>query len=167
MCRYLPKVISKKLIFLASLRSLAGAGSVSQRYNVKVLVFRTSVPVPDPYVFGPPGSASRSISLRYGSEDPDPHLDLYQKVTDPSKHWFSSTGRPIIPWSPCSRRTCGTWGWIRLLSTGAAFRSHGARRAQSGRAGNPARTRTFHLHTHSSLAHSTLGRIYNISNWNR
>ncbi len=29
------------------------------------------------------GSASRSVSQRYGSEDPDPHPDLYQNVTDP------------------------------------------------------------------------------------
>jgi hypothetical protein len=42
-----------------------------------------SVPNPypdlDPYVFGPPGS----VSQRYGSEDLDPHPDLYQNVTDP------------------------------------------------------------------------------------
>ncbi len=31
----------------------------------------------DPYVFGPP----RSVSQRYGSEDP--HLDPYQNVMDP------------------------------------------------------------------------------------
>jgi len=29
------------------------------------------------------GSASGSVSQRYGSEDPDPHLDPYQSVTDP------------------------------------------------------------------------------------
>ncbi len=35
----------------------------------------TSVPNPhlDPYVFGPPGSASGSVSQRYESEDPDPY----------------------------------------------------------------------------------------------
>ncbi len=47
-----------------------------------------SVPNPHPnledlYVFGPPGSASRSVSQRYGSEDPDPHPDPYQNITDP------------------------------------------------------------------------------------
>jgi|688.fasta_scaffold236486_3 hypothetical protein len=28
-------------------------------------------------------SASGSVSLRYGSEDPDPHLDPYKNVSDP------------------------------------------------------------------------------------
>ncbi len=35
----------------------------------------------DPYVLGHPGSASGSVSQRYGSEDPDTHP--YQNVTDP------------------------------------------------------------------------------------
>jgi hypothetical protein len=32
----------------------------------------------DPYVFGPPGSASGSVSQTYGSEDlhPDPHQNV-------------------------------------------------------------------------------------------
>jgi hypothetical protein len=34
------------------------------------------------HVFGPPESASESVSWRYRSEDPDP----YQYVTDP-QHW--------------------------------------------------------------------------------
>jgi hypothetical protein len=38
---------------------------------------------PDPYVFGPPGSASGTVRQRYGSEDPDP----YQNVTDPQHCW--------------------------------------------------------------------------------
>jgi hypothetical protein len=33
------------------------------------------------------GSASGSVSQRYGSEDPDPHPDPYQNVTDP-QHWY-------------------------------------------------------------------------------
>jgi hypothetical protein len=36
----------------------------------------------DPYVFGPPGSPSVSVSKRYGSEDLHPHPDLYQNVAD-------------------------------------------------------------------------------------
>jgi hypothetical protein len=35
--------------------------------------------VGDPYVFGPPRSATGSVSQRHGSEDPDP----YQNVTEP------------------------------------------------------------------------------------
>ncbi len=35
----------------------------------------------DPYVFGPPGSASGSVRQRYGSVDPD--MDPYQNVADP------------------------------------------------------------------------------------
>jgi hypothetical protein len=31
------------------------------------------------------GSASGSVSQKYGSEDPDPHPDLYQNVTDGSE----------------------------------------------------------------------------------
>jgi hypothetical protein len=31
----------------------------------------TGVSDPDPYIIGPPGSASESVSQRYGSEDPD------------------------------------------------------------------------------------------------
>jgi hypothetical protein len=31
----------------------------------------------------PPRSASGSVSLRYGSENPDPHPDPYQNITDP------------------------------------------------------------------------------------
>jgi hypothetical protein len=51
----------------------------------------TSVLDPDPYVFGPPGSASGSVSPKYGSgsvsqryrsEDPNPHPDPYHNVTD-------------------------------------------------------------------------------------
>jgi hypothetical protein len=42
------------------------------------------------YVFGPPGSASGSISHRYESEDPDPHPDPYQNVTVSQ---ISNTGR--------------------------------------------------------------------------
>ena len=38
----------------------------------------TSVPNPDLYVFGPPRSASESVSQRYGSEYPDPHPDPYK-----------------------------------------------------------------------------------------
>ncbi len=38
--------------------------------------------VPDPYVFGPLGSASLSVSQKYVSKEPDPHLDPYQNVTD-------------------------------------------------------------------------------------
>ncbi len=37
----------------------------------------------DPYVSGPPGSASGPDSQRYRSKDPDPHPDPYQNVTDP------------------------------------------------------------------------------------
>jgi hypothetical protein len=48
-----------------------------------------SVPDPhpdlDPLCFGHPGSASGSVSQRYGSEYP--HPDLYQNVTDPQR-WF-------------------------------------------------------------------------------
>ncbi len=36
-------------------------------------------PHPDPYVFGPPGSA---VSQRYGYEDP--HPDPYPNITDPN-----------------------------------------------------------------------------------
>ncbi len=40
-------------------------------------------PDPDPsnpwYVFGPPGSGSRSISQRYGSADPDPDPNQNEK----------------------------------------------------------------------------------------
>jgi hypothetical protein len=38
-----------------------------------------------PSVFGPPGSACRFVSQRYGSKDPDSHPDPYtkQNVTDP------------------------------------------------------------------------------------
>ncbi len=52
----------------------------------------TSVPNPhpNPYVFGPPRSASGSVSKRYGSEDPDQHLDPYQNVTDKNA-WSSFT----------------------------------------------------------------------------
>ncbi len=32
------------------------------------------------------GFASGSVSQRYGSEDPNPHPDPYQNVTDP-EHW--------------------------------------------------------------------------------
>jgi hypothetical protein len=32
-------------------------------------------------------SASRSVSHKYGFENPDPNLDPYQNVTDP-EHWF-------------------------------------------------------------------------------
>ncbi len=57
----------------------------------------TSVPDPvaDPYVFGPPGSASGSASQWYGSEDSDP----YQNVTDP-QHCFSQK-RKILNWKNC------------------------------------------------------------------
>ncbi len=41
---------------------------------------------PDPDLFGS-GSASGSVSQRYGSEDPDPHTDPYKNVMDP-EHWF-------------------------------------------------------------------------------
>ncbi len=34
------------------------------------------------------GSTSGSVSQKYGSEDPHPHPDLYQKVTDP-EHWIN------------------------------------------------------------------------------
>jgi hypothetical protein len=37
----------------------------------------------DPDVFWPPGSASGSVSQRYGCEDPDPHPNPYKNVTDP------------------------------------------------------------------------------------
>jgi hypothetical protein len=33
--------------------------------------------------FKPPGSASGSVTQRYGSEDPHPHPDPYQNATDP------------------------------------------------------------------------------------
>jgi hypothetical protein len=51
----------------------------------------TSVPDPDPnpYVFGLPGSASWSVSQRYGSENP--HPNPYQNLTDPQhcrKHCY-------------------------------------------------------------------------------
>ncbi len=46
-----------------------------------------SVPNPDPYVLGPRGSKSGSVSQRYGSEDQDQHPDPYQNVTDP-QHWL-------------------------------------------------------------------------------
>ncbi len=36
--------------------------------------------------FGPFESAFGSVRQRYGSEDPDPHTDPYQNVTDP-QHW--------------------------------------------------------------------------------
>ncbi len=47
------------------------------RKNLIFYCFVTSLrlftTVPDPYVFGPPGSASGSVRQRYGSEDPDPY----------------------------------------------------------------------------------------------
>ncbi len=50
-----------------------------------------SVPDPDPWdpylCFGPPWYASGSASQRHGSEDPEPHPDPYQNVTDP-QHWL-------------------------------------------------------------------------------
>ncbi len=59
----------------------------------------TTVPDSDPhpypydlYVFGPPGSASGSVSQRYGCEDPDP----YGNVTDP-QHWSVHSGKPVRP----------------------------------------------------------------------
>ncbi len=45
-----------------------------------------SIPDPNPYVFGPPRSAFRSVIQRYESADPEPHPDPYQTVTDP-QHW--------------------------------------------------------------------------------
>jgi hypothetical protein len=43
--------------------------------------------VKEPLMFlGAPGSASGTVSQRYGTEDQ--HPDLYQNVTDP-QHWFS------------------------------------------------------------------------------
>ena len=47
-------------------------------------------PDPDPYVLGPPGSASRSVCQRYGYEDPDPDSD--QNDTDPH-HCFPEIGQ--------------------------------------------------------------------------
>ncbi len=57
------KKVGKTLIFYCFVTSL------------RLVVFEewckcTDVPDPDPYVLGPPGSAS--VSPRYGSEDPDP-----------------------------------------------------------------------------------------------
>jgi hypothetical protein len=49
----------------------------------------TSVPNPDPYVFGLPDPVA--VSQRYGSEDPDP----YQNVTDP-QHCFRGNVLPAI-----------------------------------------------------------------------
>ncbi len=50
------------------------------------LMFLTSLwlftGVPDPYVFGPPGS----VRQRHGSEDPDSHPDPYQNAKEP-QHW--------------------------------------------------------------------------------
>jgi hypothetical protein len=45
---------------------------------------------PDPYVFGPPRSASGSVRQRYGSEDLNLHPDPYQNGTHPQHcliHW--------------------------------------------------------------------------------
>jgi hypothetical protein len=41
--------------------------------------------------FGPPGSASGSVTQSYESEDPD--RDSYQNVTDPPQHWYKD-GKP-------------------------------------------------------------------------
>jgi hypothetical protein len=42
-------------------------------------------------MFGHPGSASGCVSQKYGPEDPDPHPDPYQNVTDP-QHCSELTG---------------------------------------------------------------------------
>ncbi len=52
--------------------------SLKNDVNIPVFRFRIRIWI---LVFGPPGSASRSVSQRYGSEDPDP--DPYKNVTDP------------------------------------------------------------------------------------
>jgi hypothetical protein len=47
-------------------------------------MYQCSEPASGSVSFEPPGSASGSVSQKYGSEDPDPHP--YQNVTDP-QHW--------------------------------------------------------------------------------
>jgi hypothetical protein len=58
---------------------------------------------PDPYVFGPPGPASESVSQSYGSEDPDQHPDPYQNVTDPQHcfcKFFFKMGQFVLNYIP-------------------------------------------------------------------
>ncbi len=70
------------------------SSSTNSKKNLDFYCFVTSLRLftgvsdshPYPYVFRPPGSASGSVRQRYGSEDPDPHPDLYQNFTDP-QHW--------------------------------------------------------------------------------
>jgi hypothetical protein len=82
-----------------------------------VTSFRLFTNVPDPrpdpdlkdlYVFGPPGSASGCLRQRYESENPDPHSDPYQKVTDP-QHCFSAFWeKKLLEMCVEARTKCGT-----------------------------------------------------------
>jgi hypothetical protein len=80
-----------------------------------------SDPHPDLYVFGPPGSASGSVSQSYGFDDPDPHPGPYQSVTD-TQHWFRHANRisSLIPVGiPCvswSLSFCGIAGFLIFSS---------------------------------------------------
>ncbi len=67
----------------------------------------TSVPNPhsDLYVFGPPGSASESVSRRYESEDP---ADPYQNVTDP-QHCYRYFLQYPVPLQKDQVTTLDSW----------------------------------------------------------
>jgi hypothetical protein len=55
------------------------SGSVSHKYESGSGSASGAVSV----CFWAPGSASGAVRQSYGSEDPDPHPDPYQNVTDP------------------------------------------------------------------------------------
>ncbi len=71
------KIVSNFCCFVTSYDFL------SLKNEVNVPVFR--IPICRIRIFGPLGSASGSVSQRYGSEDqdPHPHPSRYQNVTDP------------------------------------------------------------------------------------
>jgi hypothetical protein len=80
--------VDRHIVRLSICTSLGPPHSLSFLLSFNMLfanamIFASSVP--DPYVFGPPGSTSGSVSQRYGSEDPYP--DPHQNVTDP-QHWI-------------------------------------------------------------------------------
>ncbi len=79
-------------------------------YDFLSLKNYVSVPDPDPYVFGPLGSASGSVSQRYGCEDPDLQPDPYQNVTDPQHCLkFEPLHRDTNFWNDISHITKNTF----------------------------------------------------------
>jgi hypothetical protein len=80
--------LSSKEIFRGQ-RSLFTRGGRGRGFPVFLIRNRMFLVLPDPgsasgsvsYKYG-----SGSVSQRYGSEDPNPHPDQYQIVTDP-EHW--------------------------------------------------------------------------------